>query len=334
MDKRDSRYGQFALIEEMLSTPSTIRAIDQERIASWPLSTDRLFLTGEGSSRIFPAKRVIAEALREGYKQTIATESSEQAREYRLDDYAVFAASNSGRTAEVVRLLDDLQAKGHSATTAIVAYRDTPATRAAAKTYLLNCGAEQAVAATKSVMEQALFYDILLRSRNGKASINLEKLADSIEHTLTMPISSEILEATCSASTLYFSGRNDGVAEELTLKTNEITRRKSEYLEGTYALHGIEETMRPDEAIILIEPFESVVDKYDRLLRQAIGIPVVAIASAPTPFPTIVIPDLNEGREYIRMAAGWNLLVEIGLRAGVDLDRPVRTRKIGNDIDG
>jgi glucosamine--fructose-6-phosphate aminotransferase (isomerizing) len=28
-----------------------------------------------------------------------------------------------------------------------------------------------------------------------------------------------------NAGTIYFAGRNDGVAEELTLKTNEITRK-------------------------------------------------------------------------------------------------------------
>jgi len=35
---------------------------------------------------------------------------------------------------------------------------------------------------------------------------------------------------------------NNGVAEELALKTNEITRKKSAFLEGTFAVHGIEES--------------------------------------------------------------------------------------------
>ena len=50
----------------------------------------------------------------------------------------------------------------------------------------------------------------------------------------------------------YFSGRNNGVAEEITLKTNEITRKKSSYLEGTYAVHGIEEVLGKQDVIRII----------------------------------------------------------------------------------
>ena len=45
------------------------------------------------------------------------------------------------------------------------------------------------------------------------------------------------------------------MAEELTLKTNEITRKSSDYLEGTYAVHGIEEVMNADEVVIWVEPY-------------------------------------------------------------------------------
>jgi glucosamine--fructose-6-phosphate aminotransferase (isomerizing) len=34
------------------------------------------------------------------------------------------------------------------------------------------------------------------------------------------------------------------------------------------------------------------------------------------------------------MAAGWNLLVEIGLSLGIDLDKPLRARKVGNEFTG
>ena len=32
------------------------------------------------------------------------------------------------------------------------------------------------------------------------------------------------------------------------------------------------------------------------------------------------------------MAAGWNLLVETGLRLGVNIDKPERARKVGNEF--
>jgi glucosamine--fructose-6-phosphate aminotransferase (isomerizing) len=56
----------------------------------------------------------------------------------------------------------------------------------------------------------------------------------------------------CESATIYFAGYNDGVAEELTLKTNEITRKKSDFLEGTYAVHGIEEEMDTNDIVFVL----------------------------------------------------------------------------------
>jgi len=32
------------------------------------------------------------------------------------------------------------------------------------------------------------------------------------------------------------------------------------------------------------------------------------------------------------MSAGWNILVEIGLAIGIDLDKPERAGKVGNEF--
>jgi glucosamine--fructose-6-phosphate aminotransferase (isomerizing) len=37
---------------------------------------------------------------------------------------------------------------------------------------------------------------------------------------------------------------------------------------------------------------------------------------------------------YLQLMAGWNLLVEIGLATGIDLDKPERARKVGNEFQG
>ena len=59
-------------------------------------ATGRLFLTGEGSSRIFPAKNAIATALRQGWPLTVCTEGSRQSAKYKLDNWAVLGMSNTG----------------------------------------------------------------------------------------------------------------------------------------------------------------------------------------------------------------------------------------------
>ena len=49
---------------------------------------------------------------------------------------------------------------------------------------------------------------------------------------------------------------------------------------------------------------------------------------------TVVIPEAGDFRSYVEMAAGWNLLVEIGISLGIDLDKPQRARKVGNIYRG
>jgi glucosamine--fructose-6-phosphate aminotransferase (isomerizing) len=137
-----------------------------------------------------------------------------------------------------------------------------------------------------------------------------------------------------AASTIYFAGYNDGVAEELTLKTNEITRRKSDYLEGTYAVHGIEEVMDKNDIVFVVDPVDEETGKFQEVLSKGVGLTVIAIAPRKTPFTTILVPDAGEMNPYVYLCAGWNLLVEIGLASGIDLDKPARARKVGNEYPG
>jgi len=76
---------------------------------------------------------------------------------------------------------------------------------------------------------------------------------------------------------IYFSGRNNGVAEELSLKANEITRKKSDYLEGTYAVHGIEEVMDKNDIVFVVDPIDEEVSKFQEVLEKGVGLKVVAI---------------------------------------------------------
>jgi len=48
----------------------------------------------------------------------------------------------------------------------------------------------------------------------------------------------------------------------------------------------------------------------------------------------MVIPEAGDYQSYVEIAAGWNLLVEIGISLGIDLDKPQRARKVGNIYQG
>jgi glucosamine--fructose-6-phosphate aminotransferase (isomerizing) len=339
MNLNNPKYAQFHLCKEMLQTADVVRSFKPKTLkpfaellrGSWDI-----LLTGEGSSRIFPAKRAIHENHTEGWNLNLYTEGCTQALEYQLADTAVFGASNSGKTKELVRLFKKLQAENHPCFLGLTATPDSVIQDIAHKTRVLDCGKERAVAATKSVVEQALSYHAVFAELAGKPlkTAELSKAGDAIETALTLEIPADITAALAKAPIIYFAGRNDGVAEELTLKTNEITRKKSAFLEGTYAVHGIEEVMNPDEVVVLIDPFPEEEDKIERTLAQGVGMKVIAISSRHTRFPTIHIPEAGAYRQYVQLAAGWNLLVEIGLALNIAVDTPVRARKVGNEFLG
>jgi len=335
MNLREEKYSRYALVREMMQAvdvASTFSPSASQAVADMARQTGRLLLAGEGSSRIFPAKNAIRRAMQWGLKEKIATDGCHQACLYNLEGYAALLSSNSGRTRETMMLAEKLWADGNRRTFAVTANPDTPLERACSQGYVLRCGWEQAVAATKSVVEQALFFESTVWHLAGKdMAAALAELPDKMRQALETEIPVEIISYARNAGTIYVAGWNDGVAEELTLKTNEIARRKSDYMEGTYILHGIEEVMRETDLVVIVDPIAEEMEKYDAVLRQGAGVKVVAIATHPTPFATIVVPEAQL-QQYVFLAAGWNLLVEIGIADGIDLDKPNRARKVGNEI--
>jgi len=336
MNLTDPNYAQYALVQEMMQTVETVEKFDPTQtveVAKAIKAAGRLFLTGEGSSRIFPAKNAIRKALTWGMDLSIATDGSRQSAQYDLSKFAVFCASNSGRTKEVVLLAKMLGEIGNKNRYGLSANEGTMLEKECVKTWVLNCGWEQAVAATKSVIEQTLFYEsILWHIRGIDKSAELAKLPALLKEALTLSIPKDIVDLAVKAPTIYFAGYNDGVAEELTLKTNEITRKKSDFLEGTYSVHGIEEVMNPNDIVFLVDPIEEEIQKFQEVLTQGVGLKIVAIADRETPFITIRVPNAGELKPYVFLCAGWNLLVEIGLAKGINLDKPERARKVGNEL--
>lgn len=340
MNSSDAKYNQFGLVRDMLATVDVVANFqaDQARDTGKLLAQiGCVLLSGEGSSRIFPAKNAIASAFRLNWNIAVATESARQAMEYDLSSFAVFAASNSGKTSEVIKLYQQLKAKNNKNLFGLTATAapDSKLAELAVKTYVLKCGAENAVAATKSVIEMALFYQAMLEHGCGIPLLGrrCKQLSEDMKTALTTKLDAKLIDKIANAGTIYFAGRNDGVAEELTLKTNEITRKKSDFLEGTYAVHGIEEVMDKSDVVIWLDPYEDSLDKFRDVLVKGVGLTIITVGPKQTSFPSIVVPE-SELQPYVLMAAGWNILVDVGVKLGINLDKPVRARKVGNEFVG
>ena len=332
-------YSQFHLVKDMFAAADVIRTFDPAvtRVTAAEIaSTGRILLTGEGSSRLFPAKSAIRHSRQKGWKTVVNTEAGRESQEDDLSGCAVLGISNSGRTAEVIRLFLSLKSLGHRQCYSLTALADSPLEKLAHRGHLLTCGQEGAIAATKSVVEQALFCRSLIEHLAGQETLTsrLPDLSEQFRSVLTTTIDPALTEKLCSAGTIYFAGRNDGVAEELTLKTNEIARKRSDFLEGTYAVHGIEESMQASDVVIWVDPYEESEQKFDEVLVKGVGLTVIAIASRATRFPTVRIPDAGDLTHFLQLAAGWNLLVETGLALCLNIDKLERARKVGNEFTG
>ena len=336
MDINDNEIKKYEIVKEMFQTAGIVRNFDLVSADNFCRNfseAKKIFFTGEGSSRIFPSKRAISWALKKGTGLSLFSEGATQAIEYDLTDFTVLASSNSGKTKEVALLLSKLGREKHMSVYSVIANGKTILERLATGAFVLSCGIEKTVAATKSVVEQALVMDVCMRIINGSPMPDLTALSEKITEILSLVIDERILEIFASSDVIYFSGRNDGVAEELVLKTSEIVRKKSVYLEGTYAVHGIEEVMRKNETVVIIEPFEEEEEKFGKCLVEGVGMNVIAVSSRQTSFPTIVIPAMDEFNEYLQLVAGWNLLLSTALKMNINPDKPIRARKIGNEYE-
>ena len=95
MNSENTDYTQFALVREMMDVVTVIERFDPSRgadAADRIGQVGRLMLTGEGSSRIFPAKNAIRKALAWGLDLRVATDGGRQAATYDLSKFAVLAA--------------------------------------------------------------------------------------------------------------------------------------------------------------------------------------------------------------------------------------------------
>ena len=294
-----------------------------------------LMLTGEGSSRIFPGKNAVHRQLAVGNGPLVLTESSTDLAGKSLNDFIVIGASNSGKTKELVNLFRELQNSGHRHLYGLSCNAGSVIEKHTRKTLLLETGKELAVAATKSVVAQALFYDAILLDRHKDFDINTEQMSAHFEQALDTQINRSIINAVCNADIVYFAGYNNGVAEELTLKTNEIIRKRAAFLPGTYLLHGIEEIVSPNDIIIMVDAYPDEFEKIKKVYSESIGTTVIVFSEYSTPFDTVRIPAVSVPFHdtYVKLAAGWNLLVEAGIQLGIDPDKPVRARKIGNEAE-
>src|SRR5687767_14889076 len=207
MNLTDNKYTPFGIVRDMMATADVVANFDPNQAKDTAAAIEKvgkLHLTGEGSSRLFPAKHSIMQARRAGWTVALHTDAGRQSQEYDLSNWAVFAASNSGRTSEVIKLFTNLKEKGHNHRYGLTASDGSKLGELSNDCYVLKCGPEGAVAATKSVVEQTLFYHSMLEHVAGKPTLGgkLKTLSSQMREALTVPIDPTLTDKIARAGTI------------------------------------------------------------------------------------------------------------------------------------
>ncbi len=205
----------------------------------------RLFLTGCGTAyhaALYGAAVFEDELSSPDYKGSKffckAVEASEFDRVKDIDsDSAVIAITQSGETADTLNALDRCRECG-AYSVVITNVPDSSATFAADKTFLLDAGAEVAVAATKSYNCQLLALYVMARELLGNKDVKpqLSKLLGAID----LVSSYDLYEERIKNNKTFFIGKGaDGItAKEAALKFKEITYKMTDAYSAGELKHG------------------------------------------------------------------------------------------------
>ena len=101
MNLKENKYAQYYLVQEMMGTVPTVAKFDPDCskfVADSVRKTGKILFSGEGSSRLLPAKNSRRVAMTWGLDVNVQIDGSHQAEGYDLSRYTVLIDSNSGRT--------------------------------------------------------------------------------------------------------------------------------------------------------------------------------------------------------------------------------------------
>lgn len=292
-----------------------------------------IYLIGKGSSQIFPATQAKNRAKVLLPHQRIEVERPEQVKgEYFRHGSFTFLCSNSGNTVEILQLANEL-AKRENEFYGITAGIKSPLAEICQdRVYFLQQPKEKATAATKSILEQALFYDAFMHHLShenfylGAGKELTKRVAEQMQGNLRINVPSHILEKVVDANMIYWIDHNTGVCEELSLKTKEITGIPSQYIAGTDILHGHAKAIQHGDVIMVGSQY-SPKDINDLKAMAADTRAHIFSLEKQRGFKSLDAETTKGYESYSLIPAGWNLLLNIARAIGKNPDEAKDIKK-------
>ncbi|RIX97994.1 SIS domain-containing protein [Aureimonas flava] len=251
----------------------------------------------------------------------------------RLAGQAALAISQSGRSPDIVALLNAARAGG-AETAALVNVEGSPLLEAADWRVPLRAGTERSVAATKSVVASVAAALGVLAAWSGDAALEAavaalpDRLAEALHQDWT-----PALDTAAAARSLYALGRGPGfaVASEAALKLKETSMLHAEAYSGAELLHGPVSLVEPGFPVFAFVPDDAarpgLRDICARVRDTGAALFTVGEAGAGTRLPHA--PTGHPLTEPLSMLVSFYGFVEAVARArGLDPDAPRGLRKV------
>lgn len=200
--------------------------------------------------------------IRNGLPVALAAPSvlSRYGRSQRLDGFLAIAISQSGRSPDVVAVVDDARRQG-CPTVALTNAPESPLARAAEHVVDLRCGAERSVAATKTYTASLLGLALLSAALDGDGAGVLETVPERVAGALEVALRAVTVPAWLAQAgrcAVVGRGYHYGTAFEIALKVKELTGIAAEAYSPADFLHGPIAASGPDCPAVLVAPSGAV----------------------------------------------------------------------------
>lgn len=227
----------------------------------------------------------------------------------------LIALSNSGETRETVKIFKNIRSK-----IKIAINRNKNSSLAKYSTHFIQmiCSEEKAIAATKSVVEQAYILQQLLFEKEKKYVLITNREIKEIKRNIKLDFDKKIINKFVKAGRIIVIGQRS-LSNEVQNKIEEITRTPAEYEIGTQILHGPIASLAPNDIILVVD--QDMIVGYNSLLRKKVRCSIISLNN-------LKIKGSGQYKEIIKFSGLLNFICHIGKAKGVDLDNPESLSKI------
>ena len=326
-----NKYHTESEMEESVNILANFDAGTSKKIADY-VRGKPIIILGKGSSQIFPAANAKRRSYRLNPELRVEISLPENIEvDHIPKDAFVFLGSNSGKTYEILEMAEKLKSRKIEFFGVTADPGSDLARLCNGRIYRLQGNFEKGVAATKSIIDQALFYDSIIHEilglefplgNKGKLS---EQACRIMEENFNREMPDDILDRTHphEDNTYYWIDHDTGVGAELKLKTNEIAGKRAIYESGTQILHGPGEAMKPKDVVFVVGSRFYTQKDREELQKLAAKTRAETISLEEDSYlchlNTRLIPEF-EG--YCQLPSGWNLLRRIAYKLDRNIDKP------------